>query len=307
MSANRIRRVLWYTRREGVVRGPYPDRQVSRYILLGRIRDSDELRPEGGEWAGVNDYPQLIPDIMKLPPGEENHQLLLMARMHEDEREPGDRRDRNPDVPQAVRERRSGQERRQAESGEALHHRQLKFSLAHKAHRNGKLYRYPLIFTALVLIGLGIIFLLEKTEPDPVPPDCSSAPRPGVNWSNCNLSGVKLDGANLVGAQLGNARLELAHLSGVNLRGASLEYASLDFANLARADLSRSRFFGATLRGANLRGARLVESNLAYANLSGANIEGADLTGAILDNAIWIDERTCLPGSRGRCLLAAGR
>ena len=306
MSTNRIRRVLWYTRREGIERGPYPDRQISRYILLGRIRDSDELRPEGGEWAGVNDYPQLIPDVMKLPPGEESHQLLLMARMHEDEREPGDRRDRNPDVPQAVKERRSGQERRQTESGEALRHRQLKFGLVHKAHRNGKLYRYPLIFTALVLIGLGIIFLLEKTEPDLVPPDCSSAPRPGVNWSNCNLSGVKLDDANLVGAQLGNARLELAHLSGAKLRGASLEYTSLDFANLARADLSHTRLFGATLRGANLHGARLVESNLAYANLSGANIEDADLSGAILDNAIWIDERTCLPGSRGRCL-PAGR
>ncbi len=307
MSTNRIRRVLWYTRREGVVRGPYPDRQISRYILLGRIRDSDELKPEGGEWAGVNDYPQLIPEVMKLPPGEENHQLLLMARMHEDEREPGDRRDRNPDVPQAVKERRSGQERRQAESGEALRHRQLKFSLAHKAHRHSKLYRYPLVFSALVLIGLGIVFLLEKTEPEPVPPDCSSTPRPGVNWSHCNLSGVKLDGARLIGAQLGNTRLELAHLGGANLRGARLDYASLDFADLARADLSHTRLFGATLRGANLRGARLVDSNLAYANLSGASLEGADLSGAVLDNAIWIDERTCLPGSRGRCLPAAAR
>jgi len=296
--------VLWYTRREGVVRGPYPDRQISRYILLGRISSADELRPEGGEWAGMNDYPELIPDVMKLPPSEENHQLLLMARMHEDEREPGDRRDRNPDVPQAVKERRSGQERRQAESGEALRHRQLKFRVAHNAHRNGKLYRYPLIFTAIVLVGLAVIFLLEKVEPEIVPPDCSSAPRPGVDWSNCNLSGVKLDNANLVGAQLGNARLELAHLTGAKLSGASLEYARLDFANLARADLSHTNFFGATLRGANLRGARLVESNLAYANLSGAGIDNADLTGAVLDNAIWIDERTCLPGSIGRCLPA---
>ena len=67
MTANRIRRVLWYTRRDGVVRGPYPDRQISRYILLGRIGENDELRPEGGQWAGMKDYPDLIPEVMKLP------------------------------------------------------------------------------------------------------------------------------------------------------------------------------------------------------------------------------------------------
>jgi len=302
MTEHKIRRVLWYTRRGDVVRGPYPDRQISRYILLGRISEADELKPEGGQWAGMKDYPELIPEVMKLPPGEESHQLLLMARMREDEREPGDRRDRSPDVPQAVKERRTGQERRQGESGEALRHRQLKYQVAHSARQNGKLYRYPLIFTVVVLIGLAVSFLLEKTEADIVPPDCSSAPRPGVNWSNCNLSGAELEDAYLVGAQLGNARLELARMSGVNLTGAKLEYASLDFVNLARADLSHANLFGATLRGANLRGTRLVDSNLSYVNLSGADIDGADLSDAVLDNAIWIDERTCLPGSRGRCL-----
>ncbi len=305
MSENRLRRVLWYTRRDGVVRGPYPDRQISRYILLGRIRDNDELKSDDdGQWAPVSDYPHLIPEVMKLPPCEESHQLLLMARMREDEREPGDRRERNPDVPQAVKERRSGQERRQSESGEALRHRELKYQVAHSAHRNGNLYRYPLIFTVAVLIGFAVSFLLKNIQPDEVPPDCSSLPRPGVNWSNCNLSGAKLEGANLVGAQLSNTRLELAHLSKTNLSGARLDYARLDFANLAGADLSATNFFGATLRGVNLRGARLVKSNLAYANLSGADIEGADLGEAVLDNAIWVNERTCLPGSRGRCLFA---
>lgn len=303
MTENRLRRVLWYTRRDGVVRGPYPDRQISRYILLGRIRDNDELKSDDdGQWAVVSDYPDLIPEVMKLPSGEEKHQLLLMARMREDEREPVDRRDLGPDVPQAVKERRSGQERRQAESGKALRHRQLKYQVAHRAHRNGSLYRYPLIFTAAVIFGFAVSFLFETIEPDEVPPDCSSAPRPGVNWGHCNLSGAKLGGVYLVGAQLANTRLELADLSETNLTGASLEYARLDFANLAGADLSSTNFFGATLRGASLRGARLVESNLAYANLSGADIEGADLTGAVLDNAIWINERTCLPGSTGRCL-----
>jgi len=306
MTENRLRRVLWYTRREGVVRGPYPDRQITRYILLGRIRDDDELKSDDdGRWAPVADYPELIPGVMMLPQGEERHQQLLMARMREDEREPGDRRDRGPEVPQAVKERRSGEERRQPETGDALRHRQLKYQVAHSAHRNGVLYRYPIIFALVVLGGFAISFLLEEIEPEQIPPDCSAAPRPGVNWSNCNLSGAKLEGAYLVGAQLSNARLELAQLSETNFSGARLEYARMDFADFSGADLSSTNFFGATLRGANLRGALLLKSNLAYANLSGADIEGADFTGAVLDNAIWINERTCLPGSIGRCLYSS--
>jgi len=305
MSSSKIRRVLWYTRRDGVVRGPYPDRQISRYILLGRIGDADEIKPDEGQWASIDEYPELIPEVMKLPPTAENRQLLLMAQMREDEREPGDRRDRNPEVPQSIRERRSGQERRRSESGGALRHRRLKYQVAHNVHRNGKLYRYPILFTAVVLLGFAVSFLLEKAQPDDVPPDCSALPRPAVDWRHCNLSGVKLENAELVGARLGNARLELARLGGARLAGASLEYASLDLADLTRTDLSHSNLFGATLRGANLQGARLVRSNLSYANLSGANVEGVDLRGAILDNAIWVDESTCLPGSTGRCLRAA--
>jgi len=304
MSTNGSRRVLWYTRRDNVVRGPYPDRQISRYILLGRIQELDELKPEDGEWANMGDYPELIPEVMKLPPSEENLQLLLMARMREDERAPGDRRDRMPDVPQAVKERRSGEERRCTETDDALRHRQLKYQVSHTAHRNGKSYRYPMIFTAIVLIGFVTSFLLEKSAPEVVPPDCSAMPRPGVDWNHCNLSGVQLEAANLVGAKLSNARLELAQLSRANLSGATLDYASFDLASLEQANLSHASLFGATLRGANLRAARLIETNLAYANLSGAVIDGADLSGAVLDNAIWIDERTCLPGSLGRCRFA---
>ncbi len=302
MVANKNRRVLWYTRREGVVRGPYPERQISRYILLGRIRGADELRPDGGRWAPFGDYPDLIPEVMKLPPTEENRQRLLMARMREDERAPGDRRDRNPDVPAAVKERRSGRERRRAEPGDFLRHRALKHQVAHAAPRNGKLYRYPLVFAAAVVLGFALSFLLEQVEPEPVPPDCSAAPRPGVDWRHCNLSGVKLENSHLIGARLGNARLEFARLSGAQLRGAGLEYANLDLADLSRSDLSHTNLVGATLRGAHLRGARLFESNLSYANLSGADIRGVDLRGAILDNAIWVNEKICLPGSTGECL-----
>jgi hypothetical protein len=82
MKTAKSHRVLWSTRRYGIVRGPYPGKQVSRYILLGRICENDELKPDDGDWASLSAYPELIPEVMKLPPSEENLQKLLMARMH---------------------------------------------------------------------------------------------------------------------------------------------------------------------------------------------------------------------------------
>ena len=76
MSSEKSHRILWHTRRDGVVRGPYPDKQISRYILLGRICKDDELRPDNGSWAPMSAYPELIPEVMKLPPTEENLQKL---------------------------------------------------------------------------------------------------------------------------------------------------------------------------------------------------------------------------------------
>jgi hypothetical protein len=35
--------IAWYTRREGIVRGPFEPGHITRYILLGRIRLDDEL------------------------------------------------------------------------------------------------------------------------------------------------------------------------------------------------------------------------------------------------------------------------
>jgi len=93
MSDTKHKRLFWYTRRCGVVRGPYPEKQICRYILLGRLCENDELRTEDGGWAAVKQYPHLIPEVMKLPPTDENLQKLMVARMHEDERRPRDRRD----------------------------------------------------------------------------------------------------------------------------------------------------------------------------------------------------------------------
>jgi uncharacterized protein YjbI with pentapeptide repeats len=164
-----------------------------------------------------------------------------------------------------------------------------------------QLYRYPIVFSVIVLLGFVISYTLERIEPEVVPPDCAASPRPGVNWNNCNLSGLRSEGAELVGANMHNVRLDSAQLPGAQLMGADMEYTSLNLSNLQRADLSHARLVGVTLRGTDLRQARLLGADLSYANLSGARIEGADFSGAVLDHAIWVDQKPCAPASLGSC------
>jgi hypothetical protein len=301
MSAAKIHRNLWYTRRDSVVRGPYPENQISRYVLLGRIGDKDELRLEEGSWQPLSAYPELIPDVMMLPPSDESRQKLLMARMREDERQPGDRREHGPRPSDEMLERRTGEDRRGPEEDEILRHRVLRYEVSHDVPTKMALYRYPLIASAIVLVGLSVSYLMGKLEPDSVPPDCAAQPRPGVNWDNCNQVGLVANEADLVGASISNARLDTAQLSGAKLVGVDLKYSSINMGNLHNADLSHANLVGATLRNADLSGSQLTKANLSYANLSGADISGANLEGAILDNAIWIDQLPCMPGSVGVC------
>ena len=301
MSAAKLHRNLWYTRRDSVVRGPYPENQISRYVLLGRIGDKDELRPEEGGWQPLSAYPDLIPEVMKLPPSDESRQKLLMARMREDEREPGDRRERGPRPSDEILERRVGKDRRGPEQDEVVRHRSLRYQVSHDAPTKMPLYRYPLIASAVVLVGFSVSYLMGKLEPDLVPPNCAAQPRPGVNWDNCNQVGLVANEANLVGANISNAKLDTAQLSGAKLAGVDLKYSSIDMGNLHNADLSNANLVGATLRNADLSGSQLTKADLSYANLSGADISGANLEGAILDNTIWIDKLPCVPGSVGVC------
>ena len=101
---------------------------------------------------------ELIPEVMKLPATKENLQKLLMARMHEDERQPEDRRERAPNQCSAgLLEKRSGCERRRKETEEELRHRLLRYQISHETHVSRKVYRYPLVASVLVLLGLGFI------------------------------------------------------------------------------------------------------------------------------------------------------
>ena len=81
----------WYSRRSGVVRGPFSRDEVSRYLLLGRICLDDELSKDGTTWRSAKLSIELLPAELQHLKNRDDYQHLLIARMQVDERK-GERR-----------------------------------------------------------------------------------------------------------------------------------------------------------------------------------------------------------------------
>lgn len=76
----------WYTRREGVVRGPFPSGEITRHILLGRIRLDDELSRDNKSWTPARALTGLLPHEMLNLSSWDDYQRYIEARMQVDER-----------------------------------------------------------------------------------------------------------------------------------------------------------------------------------------------------------------------------
>ncbi len=72
----------WYARRDGVVRGPYAAGEISRYLLLGRIRIEDELSDNGHDWRPALSVEALVPAVLL----EDDAEALAEARARVDQR-----------------------------------------------------------------------------------------------------------------------------------------------------------------------------------------------------------------------------
>ena len=83
--------LLWYTRRGGVVRGPFSAENITRYILLGRICLNDELSQDHETWLPANGCSSLLPGELSSLSDRDENQRLLEARLKADERN-GERR-----------------------------------------------------------------------------------------------------------------------------------------------------------------------------------------------------------------------
>ncbi|ABA58613.1 Pentapeptide repeat protein [Nitrosococcus oceani ATCC 19707] len=199
-------------------------------------------------------------------------------------------------------EQRGKKDRRSPELPEIIRYRiartQLRTQLEACQTSHSFKYRFIGAIILVIVVFLGVIVFLSPVR---VVKNCDMLPRPGVNWSNCLLSGKDLAAVNLSGANLHNSSFAGADLRRISLASATLAYANMASANLAYADLSNAVLRSANLQSANLSHAKLDYADLSYANLLGANLEGASLRGVKLDHAVWPDQRECAPGSVGFC------
>jgi Pentapeptide repeats (8 copies) len=284
-------RQLWYVRRKQAVRGPYPQGQITREALLGRIRPDDALSQDREHWQPLSALPALQPEIVYQADTPAGKQRLTMAKLHEDERAQDRRGARK-----ASGSERRGPDRRKPEPEAMVRHRQC---VRRWTEKPAGTLNARLAYGVLAGIALALVIYFVGYHPAPATGerDCNAAPVPGVIWTGCLLSGRSLTGARLEDARIDNAQLRRAFLQGANLT----RYTDFEGALLQQAVLREANLTGAVLRGATLTKADLREADLRFANLVNANLTGAQLAGAKLDKAIWTDGRVCAVHSLGSC------
>lgn len=293
---------LWFTRRNGEIRGPHPGGLISRFLLIGRLTPDDEVSQDRENWQRIREHPELIPDELQHADTPEGRERLLRARMREDER----LRDRRAGSPSAeVDHDRRGPDRRRPEPPEVISHRQKRAQwLSRQKASLDAAMRGPtpwIVAASATLVAVLLFFWATDRGAPPAPPACHLPPAPEVNWSYCRMPGLDLRGVDLSRALLRSTDLLGSRLDGARLVDADLSYADLQRTRLDRADLRGARLTGAALQNAVLTDARLDGADLSFANLTAASIAGARLNGAILDRAVWIDGRICSTGSVGTC------
>jgi hypothetical protein len=291
---------IWYTRRGEEVKGPYPIGQIRRYVLLGRIRETDEVSPDGEVWQSVKETPVVVPDEMKHLETPEDFRRLERARLREDERlDPDRRQDAELPEPKDLERRRS--DRRQEEDMEVVQHRLAKADLIQEMRSNKPSYRWQILVTVLLVVGVSVGYFIAQPPATVAERECTSPPHSGINWESCQLNGSDYEGADLRGAAARNVDLARSRLRFGRLAGSDLSYGIFTEADLTGADLSQALLVGANLRGAVLAGADLTGADLSYADLTGADLSDVHLEGARLGKAVWPDRTVCAVGSVGGC------
>jgi len=316
------RRLLLYTRRGNIIRGPFPSKQVTRHILLGRLSSKDEVSTDQINWRKLTEFPDIIPDEIKGNlDNPEAQERLRLARYREDERLSDDRRGLTQT---GGEDNRKPGERRSAETIDVKKHRAVKTEIFNEGKQQQKVVSIG-VLAGIVAVILFVAYFVNST---PVKVNfvkqCTLIPGPNVDWRDCQLEGSSLDEADLENAQMRNINLTGSSISNANLSHSDLAYGNYSMVNFKYSNLSYTNLLGSVLRNAdisntnmlnaNLSFAILQSANLAYANLqnanlsnadlSGANITGVNLSGAKLGNAIWVDQKVCSIESVGKCLFS---
>jgi len=76
----------WYVQKGSRVQGPYSAHEVGRYLLLGRVRNTDRVSRDGELWEPVTQVPELIPEELLDLDTDVGFQRFVNARSREDQR-----------------------------------------------------------------------------------------------------------------------------------------------------------------------------------------------------------------------------
>ena len=76
----------WYVLRDSRIQGPYTEPQLSRYMLLGRVRRSDQFSVDGQCWQSIEVVADLVPDSLKNIGTDAGWRSFLDERAGVDER-----------------------------------------------------------------------------------------------------------------------------------------------------------------------------------------------------------------------------
>jgi len=272
---------LWYVRRGGEAKGPFPSSLIEKNIALGRIVAADEISVDGRQWQPAGEYPEFA--ILQ----SRGQQPVIARRL--DERATERRR---PDASADAGQRRRT-DRRDPEAPRVLERRRQAVRVWHGLRGTARKARWtPFVLAAALLASILLAAVVMSPAPRS-PIDCGVRPGPGVNWEFCNKVAADLRGAVLRGAVLSNARLAGADLTAADLRGADLAYADLSGAVLRDADLSGARLVGVNARAASFSGARIINADFEFADLVAAAFDGAVRSGTRFNQAIMPNGVTC--------------
>lgn len=76
----------WYVQKGSRVQGPFTTDEVGRFLLLGRVRNTDRVSRDGELWEPVTQVPELIPEELLDLQSDEGWNQFLSVRKASDER-----------------------------------------------------------------------------------------------------------------------------------------------------------------------------------------------------------------------------
>ena len=76
----------WYVQKGSRVQGPFSANEVGRFLLLGRVRNTDRVSRDGELWEPVTQVPELIPEELLNLQSDEGWNQFITVRNASDER-----------------------------------------------------------------------------------------------------------------------------------------------------------------------------------------------------------------------------